>query len=82
VGDTEGTGWCFDIDYCLAKIRGREVPILDGSMTIEHKNGMYDIFVDMRTATLDVLKMHYVGEIGFDPFFSNMGGLKLNSPEK
>ena len=80
VGDTEGTGWCFDIDYCLAKIRGREVPILDGSMTIEHKNGMYDIFVDMRTATLDVLKMHYVGEIGFDPFFSNMGGLKLNSP--
>lgn len=81
VGDTEGTGWCFDIGYCLAKIRGREVPILDGSMTIEHKNGMYDIFVDMRTATLDVLKMHYVGEIGFDPFFSNMGGLKLNSPE-
>jgi hypothetical protein len=80
VGDTEGTGWCFDIEYCLAKIRGREVPILDGSMTIEHKNGMYDIFVDMRTATLDVLKMHYVGEIGFDPFFSNMGGLKLNSP--
>jgi hypothetical protein len=80
VGDTEGTGWCFDIGYCLAKIRGREVPILDGSMTIEHKNGMYDIFVDMRTATLDVLKMHYVGEIGFDPFFSNMGGLKLNSP--
>ena len=82
VGDTEGTGWCFDIDYCLAKIRGREVPVLDGSMKIEHKDGKYDIFVDMRTATLDVLKMHYVGEIGFDPFFANMGGLKLNSPEK
>jgi hypothetical protein len=80
VGDTEGTGWCFDIDYCQAKIRGREVPILDGSMTIEHKDGKYDIFVNMRTATLDVLKMHYVGEIGFDPFFANMGGLKLNSP--
>ena len=80
VGDTEGTGWCFDIDYCQAKIRGREVPILDGSMKIEHKDGKYDIFVNMRTATLDVLKMHYVGEIGFDPFFANMGGLKLNSP--
>lgn len=80
VGDTEGTGWCFDIGYCLAKIRGREVPILDGSMTIEHKNGKYDIWVDMRTATLDILKMHYVGEIGFDPFFSNMGGQKLNNP--
>jgi hypothetical protein len=51
-------------------------------MKIEHKDGKYDIFVDMRTATLDVLKMHYVGEIGFDPFFANMGGLKLNSPEK
>ena len=81
VGDTEGTGWCFDIGYCLAKIRGREVPILDGSMTIEHKDGKYDIWVDMRTATLDILKMHYVGEIGFDPFFSNMGGQKLNNPE-
>jgi hypothetical protein len=54
----------------------------DGYMTIEHKDGKYDIYVDMRTATLDVLKMHYVGEIGFDPFFANMGGLKLNSPEK
>jgi hypothetical protein len=82
IGDTEGTGWCFDTEYCIAKIRGREVPILDGSMTIEHKDGKYDIFVDMRTATLDVLKMHYVGEIGFDPFFGNMGGLELNSPEK
>lgn len=81
VGDTEGTGWCFDVDYCLAKVRGREVPLLDGSMTIEHVNGKYDIYVDMRTATLDVLKMHYVGEIGFDPFFGNMGGLKLNNPE-
>ncbi len=80
IGDTEGTGWCFDIDYCLAKIRGREVPLLDGSMKIEHKDGKYDIFVDMRTATLDVLKMHYVGEIGFDPFFGNMGGHELNSP--
>ncbi|MBO5882573.1 MAG: BACON domain-containing protein [Alistipes sp.] len=82
VGDTEGNGWCFDVDYCQAKIRGREVPVFDGSMKIEHKDGKYDIFVDMRTATLDVLKMHYVGEIGFDPFFANMGGLKLNSPEK
>ena len=80
VGDTEGTGWCFDREYCIAKIRGREVPILDGSMTIEHKDGKYDIFVDMRTATLDVLKMHYVGEIGYDSFFTNMGGHKLNSP--
>lgn len=82
VGDTEDNGWCFDLEYCLVKIRGRDVPVLDGSMTIEHKDGKYDIFVDMRTATLDVLKMHYVGEIGFDPFFANMGGLKLNSPEK
>jgi hypothetical protein len=49
-------------------------------MKIEHKDGKYDIFVDMRTATLDVLKMHYVGEIGFDPFFANMGGHELNSP--
>ncbi len=80
VGDTEGTGWCFDVEYCIAKVRGREVPLLDGSMTIEHKNGKYDIYVDMRTATLDVLKMHYVGEIGFDPFFGNMGGMELNSP--
>lgn len=82
LGDTEGTGWCFDQEYCIAKVRGREVPLLDGYMTIEHKDGKYDIYVDMRTATLDVLKMHYVGEIGFDPFFANMGGLKLNSPEK
>lgn len=82
IGDTEGTGWCFDTEYCIAKIRGREVPILDGSMTIEHVDGKYDIYVDMRTATLDVLKMHYVGEIGFDPFFGNMGGMKLNNPAK
>ena len=81
-GDTEGTGWCFDQQYCIAKVRGHETPLLDGKMTIEHKDGKYDIYVDMRTATLDVLKMHYVGEIGFDPFFANMGGLKLNSPEK
>ena len=82
LGDTEGTGWCFDQQYCIAKVRGHETPLLDGYMTIEHKDGKYDIYVDMRTATLDVLKMHYVGEIGFDPFFANMGGLKLNSPEK
>lgn len=81
IGDTEGTGWCFDIDYCQAKIRGREVPLMEGSMTIEHKDGKYDIFVDMRTATLDVLKMHYVGEIGYDSFFTNMGGHQLNQPE-
>ena len=81
IGDTEGTGWCFDVEYCLAKIRGREVPLLDGSMKIEHKDGKYDIFVDMRTATLDVLKMHYVGEIGFDPFFANMGGHTVSNPE-
>ena len=80
IEDTENTGWCFDVDYCIAKIRGREVPLLDGYMTIEHKNGKYDIWVDMRTATLDVLKMHYVGEIGFDPFFGNMGGMELNNP--
>ena len=82
IGDTEGTGWCFDQMYCIAKVRGHETPLLDGYMTIEHKDGKYDIYVDMRTATLDVLKMHYVGEIGFDPFFANRGGLKLNSPEK
>ena len=55
--------------------------LLDGSMKIEHKDGKYDIFVDMRTATLDVLKMHYVGEIGFDPFFANMGGHTVSNPE-
>ena len=80
LGNTEGT-WCFDQQYCIAKVRGHETPLLDGYMTIEHKDGKYDIYVDMRTATLDVLKMHYVGEIGFDPFFANMGGYKLNSPE-
>lgn len=80
LGNTEGT-WCFDQQYCIAKVRGHETPLLDGYMTIEHKDGKYDIYVDMRTATLDVLKMHYVGEIGFDPFFANMGGMKLNSPE-
>ncbi len=83
IGDTEGDGyWCFDTNYCIVKIRGREVPLLDGYMTIEHKDGVYDIWVDMRTATLDVLKMHYVGEIGFDPFFANMGGMELNNPAK
>lgn len=82
IGDTEGTGWCFDTDYCIAKVRGRETPLLNGSMTIEHVDGKYDIYVDMCTATLDVLKMHYVGEIGFDPFFGNMGGTKLNNPAK
>ncbi len=82
LGDTEGNGWCFDMDYCLAKVRGREIPLFDGYMTVEHKDGKYDIFVDMRTATLDVLKMHYVGEIGYDPFFTNMGGHELNNPEK
>jgi hypothetical protein len=80
VGDTEGTGWCFDIDYCQAKIRGREVPILDGSMTIEHKNGMYDIFVDMRTAQLDVTKLQYVGAVHYDSYFNMMGGLEINNP--
>jgi 2-enoate reductase len=55
--------------------------IKDDGVIVKHKDGKYDIFVDMRTATLEVLKMHYVGEIGFDPFFANMGGLKLNSPE-
>lgn len=80
LGDTEGTGWCFDQEYCIAKVRGREVPLLDGKMTIEHKDGKYDILVEMRTATLDVLNMHYVGEIGFDPFFGNMGGMELNNP--
>ncbi|MBO7285368.1 MAG: BACON domain-containing protein, partial [Alistipes sp.] len=63
LGNTDGT-WCFDQQYCIAKVRGHEIPLLDGYMTIEHKDGKYDIFVDMRTATLDVLKMHYVGEIG------------------
>ena len=82
MNDTEGTGWCFDMGYCIAKVRGHESPLLDGSMIIEHKDGMYDIYVDMRTATLEVLKMHYVGEIGYDPFFTNMGGQKLNNPEK
>lgn len=80
MGDTEGNGWCFDMNYCIAKVRGHEIPLLDGYMTIEHRDGKYDIYVDMRTATLEVIKMHYVGEIGFDPFFSNMGGLQLNSP--
>jgi hypothetical protein len=80
MGDTEGNGWCFDMNYCIAKVRGHEIPLLDGYMTIEHRDGKYDIYVDMRTATLEVIKMHYVGEIGFDPFFSNMGGHQLNSP--
>jgi hypothetical protein len=35
----------------------------------------------MKTIQQNVLRMHYVGEIGFDPFFANMGGTPINGPK-
>ena len=78
--DKDDTGFCFDLEYCAVKVRGFDSVLMDGSMTIAHVNGVYDIFVDMRTAQLDVIKLHYVGEVHYDSYFNMMGGLEINNP--
>ena len=80
VQDTENTGFCFDLPYCQAKVRGFETMLMDGTMTVAHKNGLYDIFIDMRTPQFDIIKMHWCGEFDYDPFFTNMGGSPINNP--
>ena len=49
-------------------------------MTVKHENGKYDIFIDMRTPQLDILKMHWVGEFAFDSYFQMMGGMPISNP--
>ena len=80
VQDTENTGYCFDLQYCQAKVRGFKTMLMDGTMTVKHENGKYDIFIDMRTPQLDILKMHWVGEFAFDQYFQMMGGQPINNP--
>ena len=80
VQDTEETGFCFDLAYCQAKIRGFKTMLMDGTMTVKHENGLYDIFIDMRTPQLDIIKMHWVGEFAFDSYFQMMGGHEINNP--
>ena len=80
VQDTENTGYCFDLQYCQAKVRGFKTMLMDGTMTVKHENGKYDIFIDMRTPQLDILKMHWVGEFAFDSYFQMMGGLPISNP--
>ena len=82
VQDTEETGFCFDLQYCQVKVRGFKTMLMDGTMTVKHENGLYDIFIDMRTPQLDIIKMHWVGEFAFDQYFQMMGGMPINNPEK
>ena len=82
VQDTEETGFCFDLQYCQAKVRGFKTMLMDGTMTVKHENGMYDIFIDMRTPQLDIIKMHWVGEFAFDSYFQMMGGHQIQNPAK
>ena len=83
VQDTENTGFCFDLQYCQAKVRGFKTMLMDGSMTVKHtENGLYDIFIDMRTPQLDIIKMHWVGEFAFDSYFQMMGGHQIQNPTK
>ena len=81
VQDTENTGFSFDLEYCQAKVRGFKTMLMDGTMTVKHENGLYDIFIDMRTPQLDILKMHWVGEFAFDQYFQMMGGHEINNPQ-
>ena len=82
INDVDETGFCFDLEYCIAKVRGQENFMLSGTMTVSHlADGKYDINIDMKTIQQNVLRMHYVGEIGFDPFFANMGGTPINGPK-
>ena len=81
VQDTEGTGFCFDLQYCQVKVRGFKTMLMDGTMTVKHTaNGLYDIFIDMRTPQLDLIKMHWVGEFAFDDYFHMMGGQPIQNP--
>ena len=81
VQDTENTGYCFDLQYCQVKVRGFKTMLMDGTMTVKHTaNGLYDIFIDMRTPQLDIIKMHWVGEFGFDEYFQMMGGQPIQNP--
>ena len=80
VQDTEETGFCFDLQYCQVKVRGFKTMLMDGTMTVKHENGLYDIFIDMRTPQLDIIKMHWVGEFAFDQYFQMMGGMPINNP--
>ena len=80
VQDTEETGFCFDLQYCQVKVRGFKTMLMDGTMTVKHENGLYDIFIDMRTPQLDIIKMHWVGEFAFDQYFQMMGGQPINNP--
>ena len=82
VQDTENTGFCFDLAYCQAKIRGFKTMLMDGTMTVKHENGLYDVFIDMRTPQLDIIKMHWVGEFAFDSYFQMMGGHQIQNPAK
>ena len=82
VQDTENTGFCFDLQYCQAKIRGFKTMLMDGTMTVKHENGLYDVFIDMRTPQLDIIKMHWVGEFAFDSYFQMMGGHQIQNPAK
>ena len=82
VQDTEDTGFCFDLAYCQVKVRGFKTMLMDGYMTVKHVDGKYDIFIDMRTPQLDIIKMHWVGEFDFDSYFQMMGGMPINNPEK
>ena len=81
--DTENTGFCFDLQYCQVKVRGFKTMLMDGTMTVEHTaDGLYDIFIDMRTPQLDIIKMHWVGEFAFDQYFQMMGGQPIQNPSK
>lgn len=81
VQDTENTGFCFDLQYCQAKVRGFKTMLMDGTMTVQHVGDKYDVFIDMRTPQLDIIKMHWVGEFAFDQYFQMMGGMPINNPQ-
>ena len=80
VQDTENTGFSFDLQYCQAKVRGFKTMLMDGTMTVKHENGLYNIDIDMRTPQLDIIKMHWVGEFAFDSYFQMMGGHQIQNP--
>ena len=62
-------------------VRGFKTMLMDGTMTVKHVGGKYDVYIDMRTPQLDILKMHWVGEFAFDQYFQMMGGVPINNPQ-
>lgn len=66
----------FNLDYTLVRYHGVRSTLIDGTMTIKHISGGYDILVDVRTMHFEDINVRYFGPLDSNP----MMGPEVQNP--